>query len=400
MVCDKTFNIAFIGSAKLPMIAVRGGAIQTLVTAIVEQNELMPKLNIDVYTCSDELLKPIQYKHTDIVQIKKKKYDIVYDEIWRVIRKIFNYKINTHSGHMDRVNRKLNKKKYDFIIFETTDRLVSEIKYKRDTKVLFHVHADYLDPSNYYVQKVFEKCDGLIAVSDYIKQRLSKGKGNTKVIALKNAIDISAYNISQDETLREDLRKTVGFTKEDVVVIYCSRLSQEKGCLQLIKAVQKVQNCKLLLVGGENFDSDKETPYVKQLKEEIEKIRDRTVVTGYVAHAEVPKYMAMADIGVIPSICNEAASLTMLEMRASSLAVIASNRGGIPEYCDANNVKLIETDELFVENLAQSIQELCDSPELLQNKKKHARNNIEQFDYADYYERFVDMLMDINAGKL
>ena len=43
-------DIAFIGTPDYPIPAIHGGAIQTLVTALIDKNEENPKFNITIYT--------------------------------------------------------------------------------------------------------------------------------------------------------------------------------------------------------------------------------------------------------------------------------------------------------------------------------------------------------------
>ena len=63
-------DIAFIGTPDYPIPAIRGGAIQTLVTALIDKNEENPKFNITIYTINDSELNDIKYKNTDIIGIK------------------------------------------------------------------------------------------------------------------------------------------------------------------------------------------------------------------------------------------------------------------------------------------------------------------------------------------
>ena len=85
-------------------------------------------------------------------------------------------------------------------------------------------------------------------------------------------------------------------SENDFVVLFCGRLSKEKGCLELIKAVERVPDVKLLIVGGENFSSNARTEYVECLYNEAEKIKDRIVFTGHIKHSEVIRYYIILPI--------------------------------------------------------------------------------------------------------
>jgi len=190
------------------------------------------------------------------------------------------------------------------------------------------------------------------------------------------------------------MRAKFGFADNDIIFVYCSRLSPEKGCLELIMATKLVANAKLLIIGGENFSSNKETQYTIKLKSAADSIKQRVHFTGYISHDEIPQYLSIGDVGVVPSVCNEAASSTMLEMHAASLPVIASNRGGIPEYCEPSNTVLVDTDQFFVRNLAKSMEQFISNPQMYNMMKEHCMDGIDYYDYDSYYQRFIKLIRD------
>ena len=63
-------KVAIVSTMNLPTPAVRGGAVETLTTYIVEENEKKQKLDIDLYTMYDYKIDVDKYKNTKIIQIK------------------------------------------------------------------------------------------------------------------------------------------------------------------------------------------------------------------------------------------------------------------------------------------------------------------------------------------
>lgn len=389
-------RIAFIGGKTYPIPDVKGGAMQALVTAILQQNEVCQDFLIDVYTGFDSRLKAEQckYKLTRINAIKIPPIAPVYDVFWRAISKLTKHRISTRSWFMSRVNHCIKNEHYDYIILESSDKEIREIERYNEAKIWFHVHSDYLKHSDIRTREALEKCDKLVGVSEYITHRISGHLFGNKAVTLANAIDVGAYTKGMSREKIIELREKMGYGCDDKIVIFCGRLSPEKGCLELIKAVVKTPACKLIVVGGENFSSDKETEYTKKLKEAAAKAKERIIFTGYVPHEDVHTYFAIADIGVVPSVCNEAAPLTLLEMRASGLATIASHRGGIPEHASREGTVLIDTDEAFVDNLARTISFLCNDNKRLALMKQTARKELNAFDYSSYYQRFLSLILD------
>ena len=76
--------------------------------------------------------------------------------------------------------------------------------------------------------------------------------------------------------------------------------------------------------------------------------RDKVIFTGYIPHEELPKYYALADLVVLPSTCEEAAGLTVIEAMMMQRPVITTTMGGIPEYTNPECAVLLENDEYFV----------------------------------------------------
>ena len=176
-----------------------------------------------------------------------------------------------------------------------------------------------------------------------------------------------------------DIRKKYDIDENDIVFVYSGRLSPEKGVLEAVKAFSKtnLSNAKLLIIGGIWYGCNKVNDYFKQLKEFS---NSNVIFTGYVLHNEIEKYLCASDIGLVPSICNEAAGLSVVEFMARKNLVIASNRGGIKEYMNSQNI-LIDfdsTDELIdkmrkeMKNISVSLKERNDNLEFSKKFSKEA----------------------------
>lgn len=396
---SKKMKVAFVGTPDYPIPAIHGGAIQTLVTALLEQNEKKKKFEFTVYTIYDEglALYKEKYKETKIFEVKISWFAKIQLILIKVLRRVTKNRVRYRSQYMKCINKDLANRNYDVILFETTDKEIIQLTLPEHagTKVLYHVHADYLKNATDRIGEIVQMCNGFVAVSDFIRMQLGtlQNMKASKLFVLKNAISKDVLRIQDKRALyRSEIRKQYELSDSDIVVIYCSRLSREKGCLELEKAVNSLKNCKLLIVGGNNFSSNVKTDYVKALYAEAAKSEGRIIFTGAVSHEAVFEYMAASDIAVVPSVCNEAASLTMLEFRACSLPTIASNVGGIPEYCKEQTTLLVDYDEHFIQNLAQAIEHLCKDRALMEELKKNAGIGMEEFYYDSYYERFTELL--------
>ena len=96
------------------------------------------------------------------------------------------------------------------------------------------------------------------------------------------------------------------------------------------------------------------------------------------------------DVVVVPSICNEAFGLTVLEALAAKKPVVASNRGGIPEILSDKYGILVDNDN-FIENLFKAMYYMIDT-----NHRKKFVENILKFDFSLYlYSNYLQNLKEI-----
>lgn len=397
-------SIAFIGTPDYPIPAVKGGAIQTLVTALIDQNEKEQNYDITVYTIADPELNNKKYSFTKLCGIDVSVFGKVRLVFRKVLRRLTNNYISYKSEYMSKVNKELLENNFDYVIFETTDKEIVQLDplVKQKSKVLYHIHADYISDSIDRIERIAELVDVFIGVSDFISSRLKEVTvlSASKVVTLKNAIAEPQITNEQKILWREKIREQYGLSCTDTVFIYCSRLSPEKGCLELEKALVKLgPSAKLLVVGGENFSSNKKTKYITQLKKVADQNEGRIVFTGAVSHDEVIKYMSAADIAVVPSVCNEASSLTVLEFRACGLPTIATKIGGIPEVVNPDTSVLVEYGPKFVEELAAAMDNVINNKTYLESLQHGSSKNMSQFFYRKYYQNFVELLNKIEQGE-
>ncbi|UKK54775.1 glycosyltransferase family 4 protein [Prevotella sp. E2-28] len=387
-------KIAIIGPESYPIPAVRGGAIESGVTRTLNINEEEKRLDLTVFTISDPLLEEAikNYKNCRIIQIARGGLlGFLIKKVYRVLRKFSGYRLPFRSAYMIRINKYLEKENFDLIAFHTSHEEVSQLSSKVKAKVIYSVASDYLTPDIPGITQLIERVD-CFSSNQYIIDRIHNllGVGYEKLHAGKGGIDISLDSNEVRTGIRYGIRTKHNLTDKDVVVLYCGRLSPEKGALQLIQAVQKVPNCKLIVVGGANFSSNAQTEYVKSLKDAASKCNGRVIFTGYLDnHDDLKKYAYAADIAVVPSICNEAGSVALLEFRVVELPTIASDKGGMIHNA-AGNVVFVRCDDNYVNNLAEAIGKLVRNPEERKKLSKLARIGIEDRSLEAKYDRLCD----------
>ena len=388
-------RIAFVGLDIFPIPAIRGGAIEALATQILDENEEHGELDITVFTICDRDLDRVtsKYKYSRFVQINKNGIWKYIFQLHRVFRKLTFYKIPFRSAYMWKVNRYLIRERFDVIFFYTSNEQVAELSKRVKASIIYYVGSDYLTSNTPLIDEICKRVRYFVSnqyICDRIVELLGIHKSQTYV--MDSGIDISIADENERKVIRREIRAKHGLSDDEPIVLFCGRLSPEKGSLQLIQAVQKVPDCKLIIVGGANFSSNDKTAYVLQLEKEANKCGNRVIFTGYLNnHEDLKKYMYATDIAVVPSICNEAGSVTLLEYRVAAVPTIASNKGGM-KYNAGGNTIFVEADDKFVDRLANEIQKLLSNHDERERLSALARNGIETRSLDAEYEKFCELI--------
>ncbi len=398
---DRKIRLAFIGLNKFPIPAIKGGAIERGVTRTLNINEHLQRYDITVFTIKDPDLdeEAKKYKHSRIVQINEGGILGFVLSLYRIARKLSGYRLPLKTTYMTRINRYLIKENYDVVHFATSNTQVAELSDKVKSKVIYGVASDYLTMQSYGIQKIIKRVDRYTG-GPYLMERMMSMLGLPEEKFLKSTFAIDS-NIDDETTrlkYRQEIRQKHNISEDDIVLLYVGRLSPGKGALQLIQSVKDISNVCLIVVGGENFSSNEETTYVKSLKEEASQCKGRVIFTGYVEkHSDVRKYMYAADIASVPSICNEAGSIALLEFRVASLPTVISDKGGMKYHAGENTIT-VACDDHYVSNLETAIKRLCDDPAYRCQLASRARIGLEGHTpealYEVRYKQIKEMLQD------
>ena len=151
----------------------------------------------------------------------------------------------------------------------------------------------------------------------------------------------------------------------------------------------------LIILGGYNYGTSTDNAFILGLKN---KSKDKNIVfTGYVSYEDINSLYSLADLGVIPSIINEACPLTAIEMMASGIPVICTNSGGLPELIDENCGIIVGKKEL-TNNLIFSIKNIVKNKDKLSEYSRNAKVRSRKFAKEKYNEFFWNYLEKFNKN--
>lgn len=391
-------KICIITQCNLPVPAINGGAVETLVEYLINENEKNYKFDFWVITIfSDEAKrKALTYKHTKFVYINESGLPLkrIYNFLYKVLKKI-NIYLPFSLEYFRVINYlKNNGDTFDYCIYEAgpTTQVPIISRYINHNKIIVHLHWNGLGN-----KKKSNSFKYLFPVSDYIGncwEKSTKDCSNTSY-TLDNCVDIATFDrkISAEEKI--GLQKELTIDSTEFVIIYVGRLVPEKGVLELLQAIEEVKysNISTVIVGSSNFGKVTATKYEKTIEDYISNMKKKVILTGYVHQTELYKYYSLANIAIMPSVFDEPAGLVCLETQAFGIPLIATKVGGIPEYA-ADSTILIDRQNMVTE-IKEKIEFLYENPQLIESMIQNGRENVKKYSTKRYFEQFTDLIKTI-----
>lgn len=165
---------------------------------------------------------------------------------------------------------------------------------------------------------LLKNVDGFFAVCEGSKRWLCKNFSvpydSVKFIPLGADKDLFAPDIKT----RNSMRKKLGFTNDDLVLIYTGKIIPEKDIDILIRSIAllrpNAQNIKLLIIGN---GPKKYLKYLKTLTE-VSSLKKNVVFLSTIDRRCLPKYYNAADIAVWPG----SPSISIVEAMAVGLPIV------------------------------------------------------------------------------
>ena len=391
------YNIGIIMGGVMPVPAVCGGAIETLITSIVKKYSKEDGLRLTIFSVY----------HKEAVEAAKKYpgvrfvwthtntfWNLSKHAVFLAVRELTGKTIRVLQRHYNEIAPVIQNEKFDLLIVEGGDeQAVIDIAkgYKRE-QLVFHAHIHFIPK-----EEVVKGFGHMIGVSEFVtKEYLKACKLPVKAHVLKNAIDVERFSRTVSEEQKRSIRKKLGLSEKDFVVLYVGRIMEIKGVLELMQAVTglKDQHIKLLIMGSANFGKGAFSSYERKVKKLAEQYKDTIIFTGYVDNAEVYRYASVANVQCVPTLIEEAAPLVVLEAMAEGLPLIVTKSGGVVEYVD-DSIALTIGKENVVEDLSRAICYMKEHPEVRKQMSENAKMNSKKYDEAVYYKNFVETVFKI-----
>lgn len=391
------YNIGIIMGGVMPVPAVCGGAIETLITSIVKKYSKEDGFHLTIFSVYHKEAVEAAKKYPDVRFVwthTNTFWNLAKHAVFLTIRGLIGKTIRVLQRHYNEIAPVIQNEKFDLLIVEGGDeQAVLDIAkgYRRD-QLVFHAHVHFIPK-----EEVVKGYGHMIGVSEFVtKEYLKACKIPVRAHVLKNAIDVERFSKNVSEEQKRSLRKKLGLSEKDFVILFVGRIMQIKGVLELMQAVTSLEDkhIKLLIMGNANSGKWAYSSYERRVKNLSEQNKDRIIFTGYVDNSEVYQYAAVADVQCVPTLVEEAAGLVLLEAMTEGIPLIVAKSGGVTEYVDDSTALMIEQENI-VDNLKNAICYMKEHLEVRKQMSKNAKIQSKRYNEAIYYKNFIDLINKI-----
>ena len=269
----------------------------------------------------------------------------------------------------------------------------SEAIYSRDEYALYYLSfvktnifwESHVAKNSFLEKRVSRHSRGVVTITQGLKNYYAaSGIAVEKILVAPDAVDLDKFKFK--------IREELGLPLEAKIIMYTGHLYEWKGARTLLNTARnsKVQmpNVKFVFVGG--------------TEEDIRKFRrltgdaDNIMILGHKSHAEIPKYLAAADVLVLPNSGKEDISriytspMKLFEYMASGRPIVASDLPSLREILNERNAVLVRADDEAA--LAAGIEKLLGDTVAGERLARQALADVQNHTWENRVARIIAFL--------
>lgn len=397
-------SICIFSASKLPIPAVKGGPKETVLQLLLDENEKSPRFDFTVLSAYDSRAAALGagYRHTRFVYFKTHpRTDRFLEMISLLAHRCLNIRIPDSTVFVQELRYLKRRQDFDLVIHGILRERLSPYLAKAYPKerIAFMLHHKMPERRSDRARRIDGSFGYLIAVSDFVARDWMDltGRERESVFVLPNCCDTRqmSQRLSADE--KEAFRKSVGVREDDRVVVFVGRISNDKGTLSLVRALNLLSPTNVtLILCGECLSNAR---YGRCVDEEIGKATYPVIKAGYVRNAELYRYFNIADLAVMPSLCEEGACIANIEAMTAGVPLITTKRGAIPEYVCDGAAEFVAYNRDLVRTLAEKIDAVLNDEEKRRELSRNALMQTEKFTPERYFRNFSEIIDQIDRSE-
>ncbi len=325
-----------------PSIKRSKGGMVTVINGIINDLELLQKIQIDVHE-----------SYIDGNKIRGALYSVYRLLVFVVLRRGYD----VYHIHVASYGSTFRKALYALIAKH----------WKK--KVIFHIHGgEYLEfyrklsvKNQHRLVNLLNRVDVVIALSNEWKRSFEEVLGIGNCVVLQNGIDTDRL---------EKAYCTLSNNKNCFLML--GRMCRDKGVYDLIDATilvkQRYPDVKVYIAGDGDVEKVQATVLEKGLQENIE-------ILGWLDDEQKIQALRKVATVILPSY-KEGLPMSILEGMAAGKVVIASRVGAIPEVIAAENGFLVNSGD--IQGIAKAMLTVCGEECELEHISLNNRNKVRQ----------------------
>jgi len=175
------------------------------------------------------------------------------------------------------------------------------------------------------------KSDEVIVCSKYMQEYIKrKLKTEREAKLIYNAIPLDEFDC-----------EPIDFKCDKPVVLFCGRLSGQKGIKELLETIPKTNEFMFVIMGRIPSVTENTThPFVVAINHLQKKYPDRLKWLKHIEGKERFRWFKRADIGLVPSLC-EPFGIVAREFQASQTPLVTTAVDGLAEFVNEDNAFII-----------------------------------------------------------
>ena len=390
-------RVLLVPPPELPVPAVQGGAVETLVTHLIQENERQGRLDLLCASIPDPaaVAAAASLRHTKMLYVARPRGHRRY---WPLVfvERCFGIAAPYDPWYQKvQLSLALERPLPDLIVAEggnlTQCSAISAMFGRR--RCLAHLHGQTAcSPA---MDRIY---GGVLALSEFIRDDYLKTSAldPSHAYILHNCVDTARFTPGTPDAA---LRAQLGFAPQDFVVLFCGRLEPDKGIHKLLDALSAVEDptVKLLIVGSPFFGRTQQSSFQRKLEQQARELGDRVRFTGFLPNEALPAYYRLADLVCVPTLVEEAAGLVAVEAMACGRPVLATRSGGMPEYLAGSEAVLVDREQDVAGQLAWAIRMLREHPLLCRQMGEAGAKRAQDFSGPAFYDRFVEIAKEFGG---
>ena len=223
----------------------------------------------------------------------------------------------------------------------------------------------------------------VIAVSNLIKKEIIKefGYPSERIVVFHNPVDLNQFSpVSRENNLNKDLK-----------LLFVANNFKLKGLNSILNVLKQLDNFKLFIVGGDNFENLKHGKIPEKLFKNI-------FFLGEKRGKELVKIYQQSDLLLHPTYFDPFANVC-LEAMACGVPVVTTKINGASEIIENyENGIVIEHAEDY-NGLFNAVKKCIENRELLLKMRENCLKKIKEYSFEKYCKRLIDFYQEVKKFK-